>query len=71
VEAEIFVMESLSAHADADDLLKWIAKMSTKPKRVFLNHGEPNSSETLKYLLKSELNLETVIPQENEVFTLT
>lgn len=71
VEAEIFTMESLSAHADADDLLKWVAKMSKKPKRVYLNHGEPNSAETLKYLFQSELELETVIPQENEVHTLT
>lgn len=70
VEAEIFSSESLSAHADSNDLVAWVKAFSRKPKKVFLNHGEPNSLHALKYRLTNEVGIaEVVIPQQGESFT--
>ncbi len=38
VKAEIFQMESLSAHADRDGLVQWVSEASSLPGRIFLNH---------------------------------
>lgn len=60
VDAEIFSIDSLSAHADSDDLVNWVRGFSQKPSRVFLNHGEKNALEALQYRLRHELHLKNV-----------
>lgn len=68
VEAEIFSMDSLSAHADHDDILKWCRQLQTPPKQVFLNHGEDAARQTLAYSLRTELGWNVSLPSENEEF---
>jgi metallo-beta-lactamase family protein len=52
VKAEIQKMNSLSAHADRDELLGWAGKLNKAPARTFVVHGEEPVSiafgETLK-----------------------
>lgn len=69
VEAEIVNMDNLSAHADSDELIRWVSSFKKKPSRIFLNHGEPTAMRAFQYRLKTELNIETVIPSENEEFS--
>ena len=70
VKAQIKTIDSLSAHADSDELISWVSRMNTPPKRVFLNHGESSSINALAYRLKHELNLKTFIPNPNDEFDL-
>ena len=43
VKAQIHHIESLSAHADQDELLNWMNAIKNKPEDLFLIHGEPNA----------------------------
>jgi len=52
VKSKIYSIESLSAHADYKELIKWIKGFKKKPERVFITHGEKKSSESLKSKLK-------------------
>ncbi len=71
VNAEIFSIDTLSAHADSQDLIEWVKGFSQKPKRIFLNHGEKNALEALKYRLAYELKIPSVIiPSPNEEFLI-
>jgi metallo-beta-lactamase family protein len=71
VEAEIFSLDSLSAHADSDDIIRWVKNFTRPPKKVFLNHGEVNGLQALKYRLIHEANIqEVVIPSHGESFKL-
>ncbi len=71
VEAEIFTSESLSAHADSDDLISWVKSIDNPPKKVFLNHGELNSLHALQYRLIHELKINDVnIPKLSEEYKL-
>jgi metallo-beta-lactamase family protein len=70
VEAEIFSIDSLSAHADCADLMNFTNQFAEKPLKIFLNHGESNSLDSLKYLLTVEQNQEVVIAQENKEYIL-
>jgi len=48
VNAEIAKINSFSAHADAKELVKWIKWFTTNLKKVFVVHGEEESSMALK-----------------------
>jgi metallo-beta-lactamase family protein len=55
VEAKIKSITSLSAHADADELVQWCSQMKKAPKKVFLNHGQPEPMKKLAQRLNKEL----------------
>lgn len=68
VEAEIFKMSSLSAHADSDQLVDWCRGFRTPPRKTFLVHGEDPAREALAYRLRTELGWQVGIPREGETF---
>jgi metallo-beta-lactamase family protein len=70
VNAKVYNIEGLSAHADQDELMEWAESFCEKPKLTFVVHGEKESSEALASKLKLELGWNTVIPQYLESFVL-
>lgn len=66
VEAEVFSIDGLSAHADSNELVNWLRSFRRKPDRVFINHGEESARCCLKYRLQHELGLKVTLPNENE-----
>jgi len=65
VEAEITKLNSFSAHADANGLVKRMKGFQNKPKKVFVVHGEQEASEAFKTKLE-ELNFSCHIPEIGE-----
>ncbi|HUO85913.1 MAG TPA: MBL fold metallo-hydrolase, partial [Thermoanaerobaculia bacterium] len=51
VRASIHDLETLSAHADRDELLRWGRSLAAPPGRVFLNHGEEPARKALEAAL--------------------
>ena len=51
-------------------LMDWIRKFKTKPKKIFVVHGEEESSEALSKLIKDEFHIETIIPNIGDIFTI-
>jgi metallo-beta-lactamase family protein len=47
VRAEVTVLRSLSVHADADGLVRWITGLPARPDTIFVVHGEPAASAAL------------------------
>lgn len=70
VNAEIFIIESLSAHADSEELMTWMKGFVKPPEKVFLVHGEETSLRALYYRVTNELGWECEIPAPNEEFKL-
>jgi len=62
VKANVHSIDGFSAHADADQLMQWVQSASRGPKRIFLNHGEPNAAEALRLRIEHELGIDCVIP---------
>ncbi len=48
VKAKVRHIDSFSSHADASGLVKWLDNIKIKPKRVFIVHGEEESSRELE-----------------------
>ncbi|MFM1989063.1 MAG: hypothetical protein RJA99_2020 [Pseudomonadota bacterium] len=70
VRAEVVTVQGLSAHADADDLLRWARSMPGTPLRAFVVHGEPAASSALAARLRTELGWTVDVPAQGEAFEL-
>lgn len=66
VQAEVMGLHSQSAHADQAGLVKWLGRMKTPPKRVFLTHGEPQAADTLRRHINDTLGWPVHIPEYRE-----
>ena len=69
VKAEIDRIHSFSAHADRDELLKWLDAFVEKPKRVHLIHGEKKVMENFAAAL-NEKGFTSHIQKEGEAVEL-
>ncbi|MCC7442710.1 MAG: MBL fold metallo-hydrolase, partial [Bdellovibrionales bacterium] len=70
VRARVEEISTLSAHADQRDLLAWMGRIETPPKRTFIVHGEPQGSNALRVQIRDRLNRDAVIPRQGERFDL-
>lgn len=52
VQAEIASLHGTSGHADKEGLLRWISGFTTKPRQVFVNHGDDGSCMAFRDTLK-------------------
>jgi metallo-beta-lactamase family protein len=62
VRAHIESISSLSAHADADEILRWLGGFTRPPRRTFIIHGEPQASQALQVRISRELGWDVVVP---------
>jgi len=66
VAARIAKIDSMSAHADSSEILRWLATFRTPPKQVYLVHGEPVAQEALKARIEASLGWPVEIPQHGQ-----
>jgi metallo-beta-lactamase family protein len=62
VRAEVQNLGMLSAHADRDEILRWLRGFSASPSKVFIVHGEPDASEALRVAIGDELGWDCDVP---------
>ena len=70
IRAEVVPIDSMSAHADADELLKWMGATPHPPKMVYVTHGEPFAADTLRARITRELGWPARVPEHLESVTL-
>ncbi|ASN53214.1 MBL fold metallo-hydrolase RNA specificity domain-containing protein [Sinomonas sp. R1AF57] len=66
IRAEVVSLENLSAHADADEILRWMGACSTAPRMVYVTHGEPEASDALRRRIQHELGWRARVPEHLE-----
>ena len=70
IEAEVADLPMLSAHGDADELMRWLGGFRTPPKRAFVVHGEPGASDALRVRIGRDLGWDAVGPLQGQVHDL-
>lgn len=70
VHAEVVDLPMLSAHADADEILRWLRGFRRAPRSTFIVHGEPAASDALRVRLGRELGWSASVPLQGQVFEL-
>jgi len=54
VKAHIYNLQGLSGHADRNGLINWVDAIKSKPKEIFLVHGDKEARDSFKTLLNSK-----------------
>ena len=70
VNARIEYIEGYSGHADQEWLMNFIYSFITKPKHIFLVHGEEESQKVLQEKIVNEAGINTIIPDFGETYEL-
>ncbi len=70
IEAEVETVEGFSGHSDRNQLINYVAKLRSKPDRIFLNHGERSKSLNLASTLHRMFKVETSVPSNLDAVRL-
>ena len=71
VNARIEYIEGYSGHADQEWLMNFIYSFITRPKHIFLVHGEEESQEVLRNKILEETGIGVSIPEYGETYELS
>jgi metallo-beta-lactamase family protein len=66
VRAQVSNLDMLSAHADADEILRWLRGFKAAPRMTFVTHGEPAASDALRHRIEEELGWRCLVPDHGE-----
>lgn len=67
IHATVETISGLSAHADQNELLRWLSSSKQKPNKVKIVHGEKQSTENFSQLIRDKLNLSSEVARYEEV----
>jgi metallo-beta-lactamase family protein len=71
VRAQIDKLNSLSAHADQGEIMRWLGGFKTPPRTTFIVHGEPHAQDVLRAKIESELGWHCEVPEQGQRFDLS
>ena len=66
VRAEVKNLDMLSAHADADEIVRWLRGFKSAPRRAFITHGEPAASDALRHRIEEQLGWGCLVPDHGQ-----
>ena len=70
IRAEVIQLDSLSSHADADQMLDWMRTAPKPPRITYITHGEPLSSDRLRFRVQDELKWNVKVPRDGQIVDL-
>lgn len=70
IRAEIASLPMLSAHADSDEILRWLGGFAKPPRRTFIVHGEPSASEALRVRIDRDLGWDSAVVDPSRRYAL-
>jgi metallo-beta-lactamase family protein len=63
IRAEVVQIDTLSAHADRDELLAWVGSLPAAPQRIFVTHGEAVAADTLRQAIEERHGWPCTVPE--------
>lgn len=66
VAATIERLDSMSAHADANEIMRWLDGFTRPPRQTFIVHGEPAAQDALAARIRAERGWATKAPEHRE-----
>jgi len=70
VKMKVETLYGLSAHSGRNELMQYVSRMSPRPKKIIINHGEVSKSLDLASSIYRADNIETVVPRNLETIRL-
>jgi metallo-beta-lactamase family protein len=63
VKARIVHIHGFSAHADRDELIRWLSSLRQPPRQLFVTHGEATVSQHFSDLVKNKMDWNASVPE--------
>ena len=63
VRARVSQINGFSAHADRDELFRWLSSLKRPPKHIFVVHGEPEAAKKFADFINSKTGWNTSVPE--------
>jgi metallo-beta-lactamase family protein len=70
VRAEIMVSDSYSAHADREEILRWLGGFTRPPDMTYVVHGEPEAAAALRDAITSRLGWRAAVAEDGQRVSL-
>jgi metallo-beta-lactamase family protein len=70
VNARIARNDSMSAHADRNEILRWLQTLPAAPGRLCLVHGEPGPMDALKQRISDQFGWQAATPSHRETISV-
>ena len=70
IKARIEQIHGFSAHADQNELLRWLSAIENTPRKVFVVHGEEDSAHDFAEFIKEKQGWDVAIPGYRDEVTL-
>jgi metallo-beta-lactamase family protein len=68
--ARVVLLDSMSAHADRADMVRWLRTMPAPPRALYLVHGEPPAMMAMKERIEQALSIDAHMPAQGDVIQL-
>jgi metallo-beta-lactamase family protein len=70
VRAHVARLDSMSAHADRGEIVRWLGTLPAPPERLCFVHGEPGPMDALAQLVQARLGITGLTPEHRETVEL-
>jgi metallo-beta-lactamase family protein len=70
VKARVARINGFSAHADRDELFKWLGGLKRPPRKVFVVHGESKSAQRFGDYISEKTGWPVVVPAYRDEIVL-
>lgn len=70
VRARVETLHGLSAHADQNEVLRWLTGFERAPEKTYAVHGEPAATEAMVNVIHDKLGWKTAAAKDGEVVEL-
>ena len=62
VRASVEHIKTMSSHSDQQELISWMSDIKQKPDKIFIVHGEPQSSDALRVKIRDTFGWDSNLP---------
>ena len=70
IRAEIASLPELSAHADVEEIMRWLGGFAKLPSRTFIVHGEPAAADALRVRIARDLHWDACVVDPAKTYEL-
>ncbi len=69
VRAQIMVSDAYSAHADREEIMRWLGGFTSPPGMTYIVHGEPDAAAALREAITSRLGWQVAVAADGQRVT--
>ncbi|GIK49811.1 MAG: MBL fold metallo-hydrolase [Alphaproteobacteria bacterium] len=71
IRAEVANLPELSAHADAEEIIRWLSGFKRPPRHTYIVHGEPEASDALRVRIGRNLGWDASVVDDAKRYDLS